>query len=110
MATITRMEPATPEEEEIRRLSTSSILTGFSDPDMAAQLSSAMSSSMSTSEIAAFNEATRRSDISSLLPQISVPTLVVFTHAFLPATLPLTREVARLIPGAEFIETGAGEG
>ncbi|HEY5639437.1 MAG TPA: alpha/beta fold hydrolase [Dehalococcoidia bacterium] len=107
MAMIARMESASPEEEEIRRLSSASILTGFTDPDLAAQLSSATGSSMSASEIAAFTEATSRSDISSLLPQISVPTLVVFTHSFLPALLPLTREVARLIPGAEFVETGA---
>jgi len=104
MAMITRMDPATPEEEEIARLSRSSILTGFADPNLAAQLSSATSSSMSTSELAAFNEATRRSDIGSLLTQISVPTLVVFMRSFLPAVLPLTREVARLVPGAEFIE------
>ncbi len=106
MAMITRMDPATPEEEEIVRLSRSSILTGFTDPDLAAQLSSATGSSMSASELTAFNEATRWSDISSLLTQISVPTLVIFTHSFLPAVLPLTREVARLVPGAEFIETG----
>ncbi len=106
MATIIRMDPATPEEEDIVGLSRSSILTGFTDPDLAAQLSSAMSSSMSPSETAAFGEATRRSDIGSLLTQILVPTLVVFTHSFLPGVLPLTREVARLVPGAELIETG----
>jgi class 3 adenylate cyclase len=105
MAMITRMEPNTPEEEEIVRLSRSSIVTGFTDTDLAAQLSSASGSSMSPSETTAFAEATRPSDISSLLTQISVPTLVVFTHSFLPAVLPLTREVARLVPGAEFIET-----
>ena len=105
MAMISRMEPATPEEEEIGRLSSASIITGFADPDLAAQLSSASISSMSASELAAFTEATRRSDISSLLTQISVPTLVVFTRSFLPGVLPLTREVARLVPGAEFIET-----
>ncbi len=105
MAMITRMEPTTPEEEEIVRLSRSSIVTGFRDSDLAAQLSSASGSSMSPSETTAFSEAMRRSDISNLLTQISVPTLVVFTHSFLPAVLPLTREVARLVPGAEFIET-----
>jgi len=105
MALIARMEPTTPEEEEISRLSRSSIVTGFADQDLAAQLSSASGSSMSASEVTAFNEATRRSDISSLLTQISVPTLVVFWHLFMPTVLPLTREVARLVPGAEFIET-----
>jgi class 3 adenylate cyclase len=104
MAMITRMEPATPEEEEISRLTSASIVTGFADPGLAAQLSAASGSSMSVSELAAFTEATRQSDISDLLTQISVPTLVVFTHSFLPAVLPFTREVARLVPGAEFIE------
>ena len=107
IAMVARIEPTTPEEEEIGRLSSASIITGFADPDLAAQLSSASGSSMSASELTAFNKATRRSDISSLLTQISVPTLVVFTHNFLPTVLPLTREVARLVPGAEFIETGA---
>jgi len=105
MAMIARMEPATPEEEEIARLSRSSIVTGFRDSDLAAQLSAASGSSMSAGELAAFGEATRRDDIGNLLTQISVPTLVVFNRSFLPAVLPLTREVARLVPGAEFIET-----
>jgi class 3 adenylate cyclase len=106
MAMVTRMEPSTPEEEEISSLSSASIITGFTDPGLAAEVSSATSSSMSASELTAFVEATRQGDINGLLPQISVPTLVVFTHSFLPAILPFTREVARLVPGAEFIETG----
>ena len=107
MAMITRMEPTTPEEEEIGRLSSASIITGFTDPDLAAQLSSASAASMSASELTAFTEATRGSDISGHLTQISVPTLVIFMQPFMPAVLPLAREVARLVPGAEFIETGA---
>jgi len=106
MTMIARLEPTTPEEEEIVRLSRSSIVTGFKDSDLAAQLSTASGSSMSASELAAFTEATRLSDISDLLTQISVPTLVLFMSLFMPSLLPLTREVARLVPGAEFIETG----
>ena len=106
MTLITRMESTTPEEEEIVRLSRASIVTGFADPDLAAQLSSAAGSSMSTSELTAFVEATRRDDISNLVTQISVPTLVIFWQYFMQAVLPLTREVARLVPGAEFIEMG----
>ena len=109
MAVITSMEPSTPEEEEIGQLSGANIITGFSDPALAAQFASAVSSSMSTSETKAFTETMRHRDISSLLPQISSPTLVIFTHGFLAALLPLTREVARLVPDAELIETG-GQG
>ena len=110
MAVIASMEATTPEEEEIHKLSGANIITGFSDPVLAAQFASALTSSMSTSETKAFTEAMRSRDISSLLPQISSPTLVIFTHGFLPALLPLTREVARLVPDAEFIETGTQGG
>ena len=106
MAMVTRMEPRTPEEEAISRLSSASIITGFADPDLASEVSSGSRSSMSASELTAYTEATRQADISSLLPKISVPTLVVFVRSLLPALLPFTREVARLVPAAEFIETG----
>ena len=106
MAMVTRMEPRTPEEEAISSLSSTSIITGFADPDLASEVSSGSRSSMSASELTAYTEATRQADISSLLPKISVPTLVVFVRSLLPALLPFTREVARLVPAAEFIETG----
>jgi class 3 adenylate cyclase len=110
MAMIISMQPTTPEEAKVQQLSTANILTGFSDPVLAAQFASAASSSMSTSETKAFTEAMRVRDISSLLPQISSPTLVLFTYGFLDSLLPLTRDVARLIPDAELVETGAQGG
>jgi class 3 adenylate cyclase len=62
---------------------------------------------MSLEEVTAYTEAERQSDISDLLSQISVPTMIVFSHFIMPAVLPLSREVARLVPGAEFVEVGA---
>ncbi|MCH7617978.1 MAG: adenylate/guanylate cyclase domain-containing protein [Chloroflexi bacterium] len=108
IAMVTRMSAATmtAEEEDIFYRSSASIVTGFSDPEFGAKMADAMRTSMSTNEAAAFVEAIRGMDITALLPRVSVPTLVVFARRFMPALLPLTREVARLIPGAELIEVG----
>ena len=106
IAMLARMRPTTAEEERVFQITRGSMIAGFADPKLADQMSTMMNSSMSIEEATASTEALRQCDISGLLTQISVPTMILFSHFIMPAVLPLSREVATLVPGAEFVEIG----
>jgi len=106
MAIIERLGQGKPEELRLVQLSIANIITGFADQGFAEQIADAMSSSMSLEEMFAFNMAARETDITDALSRLTVPTLVLYSTRFLPSVLPLTRQVARLVPGAEFVEAG----
>ncbi|HEY5645861.1 MAG TPA: adenylate/guanylate cyclase domain-containing protein [Pseudomonadales bacterium] len=101
-----RLSAVTPEEEEIYFQTIASIVMGFSDPRLVGQVANMIRSSMSPEEVSAFNEMTRQSDITDLLPQLRMPVLVLHMRRLFPALLPLTQAVARSIPNAEFAEIG----
>jgi class 3 adenylate cyclase/pimeloyl-ACP methyl ester carboxylesterase len=110
MAMVERLGEGEPRAEELLALSIANLVTGFANPELARQIAEGMRSSMSVKKLTAFSSGTRRSDISEALPRITQPALVIFLYRFMPDLLPLSREVARLIPTAELVEFHEGRG
>jgi class 3 adenylate cyclase/pimeloyl-ACP methyl ester carboxylesterase len=106
IAIVERLGVGKPEEDRLVRLSIANIITGFADQAFATEIADAMSTSMSIEEQMAFSKEARATDISDTLARLTVPTLVLFSARFLPGVRPLTRQVAQLVPGAEFVEVG----
>jgi pimeloyl-ACP methyl ester carboxylesterase/DNA-binding CsgD family transcriptional regulator len=80
-----------------------SVAAGFNDADYVRQGTEAAVQNWSAPGFAAFNAATARIEITNLLPQVTVPTLVTHEPAFPFGSFELCREVAAGIPGAEFL-------
>jgi pimeloyl-ACP methyl ester carboxylesterase/DNA-binding CsgD family transcriptional regulator len=80
-----------------------SVATGFKDSEFVRQGTEGFLESTSPSGFAAFNAATACIDITSLLPQVTVPTLVTHEPAFAFGSFELCQEVATGIRGAQFV-------
>jgi class 3 adenylate cyclase/pimeloyl-ACP methyl ester carboxylesterase len=106
MAMTSRLSAATSEEEEIFFKTVASITVGFRDATLVGQVAEMMRSGASPEETQAFSETSQHRDMTDLLPRLTMPTLVIHMRRLFQAVLPLTQEVARLIPNAEFAEIG----
>ena len=80
-----------------------SVATAFEDPDLIRLRTEAHLHGTSPEGLAAFNGANERIDITSLLPQVRVPTLVTHEPTFPFGSFELCQEVAAGIPNAEFL-------
>jgi pimeloyl-ACP methyl ester carboxylesterase/DNA-binding CsgD family transcriptional regulator len=80
-----------------------SVASRFKDSDFVRQGTEALLESTSPSGLAAFNAATQRIDISDLLSQVTVPTLVTHEPAFPFGSFELCQGVAAGIRDAEFV-------
>jgi pimeloyl-ACP methyl ester carboxylesterase/DNA-binding CsgD family transcriptional regulator len=80
-----------------------SVVTSFRDGDLVRQGTDALLQTTSPSGLAAFNAATACIDITDLLPQVTVPTLVIHEPAFPFGSFELCQEVAAGIRDAQFV-------
>jgi len=79
------------------------VATGFADREFVRVGMEAFLRTTSSAGFAAFNRATMSIDVTPLLPQITVPTLVVYEPAFRFGSFELCQEVAAGIPNAQFV-------
>jgi class 3 adenylate cyclase/pimeloyl-ACP methyl ester carboxylesterase len=81
-------------------------VAGYSNPEMAQRFLEAFRTGMNRATYVAFRRATAEIDVTHLLAEIQVPTLVILDQtAGVPGNPSLVRGVASMIPGARFIET-----
>jgi len=80
-----------------------SVATGFRDSDFVRQGTEGFLHNTSPSGFAAFNAATACIDITDLLPQVTVPTLVTHEPAFAFGSFELCQAVATGIQGTQFV-------
>lgn len=79
-----------------------SVATGFADSDLVRQLTDQFLHSTTPAGLAAYHAANALIDLTDLLPQVKVPTLVIHEAVFPFGSYELCREVAVGIPGAHF--------
>ncbi len=80
-------------------------VVGYSDPPLAQTLLKMYRTGMTRTEYVAYRRAAAEIDVTDLLPQIRIPTLVVTDAAFLSlAFAPLSRRLAAAIPHARYVE------
>jgi class 3 adenylate cyclase/pimeloyl-ACP methyl ester carboxylesterase len=80
-------------------------VAGYSDPALAQTLLKMFRTGMARTEYVAYRRAAAEVDVTVLLPQIRIPTLVVTDAAFLSgAFAPLSRRLAAAIPHARYVE------
>jgi class 3 adenylate cyclase len=86
-------------------------VAGYSDPALAETLLKMFRTGMTRTEYVAYRRAAAEIDVTDLLPQIRIPTLVVTDAAFLSgAFAPLSRRLAAAITHARYVEaTGLAE-
>jgi pimeloyl-ACP methyl ester carboxylesterase/DNA-binding CsgD family transcriptional regulator len=80
-----------------------SVATAFEDGDLTRQGADNILHSTSPAGLAAYNQASERIDLTPLLPQITVPTLVIHEPAFRFGSYELCQEVAAGIRAAQFV-------
>jgi pimeloyl-ACP methyl ester carboxylesterase/DNA-binding CsgD family transcriptional regulator len=80
-----------------------SVAMSFEDVDLIRLRTEAHLHGTSPGGLAAFNAANERIDITDLLPEVQVPTLVIHEPAFPFGSFELCQEVAAGIPNAEFV-------
>ena len=80
-----------------------SVALGFTNSEALRQGTEGFLQSTSASGFAAFNAATQLIDITNLLPQVTVPTLVIHEPAFAFGSFDLCQEVAAGIRDAQFV-------
>jgi pimeloyl-ACP methyl ester carboxylesterase len=80
-----------------------SVATGFQDADLIRLRTEGHVHGTSAEGLAAYNAVNEGIDITALLPQLRVPTLVIHEPAFPFGSFQLCQEVAAEIPGAEFV-------
>jgi class 3 adenylate cyclase len=89
-------------------LSFANALIGYTDSKHARRLAEVFRSGMTPKSYAAFRDAAEKIDVRDLLPQISVPTLVIHDRTLLiEGAGVLAQRLAPLIPNARFVETNA---
>ena len=80
--------------------------TGYRDSQRARGMAEAFRTGISAKSYMAFRDAIEEIDVRPLLPQISVPTIVIHDRTSGPDRVDvLTRRLAPLIPDARFVET-----
>ena len=80
-----------------------SVATSFRDAELVRMRTEGHLKATSPEALVAYNRANGRIDITHLLPQVTVPTLVIHEPAFPFGSFELCQEVAAGIPGAEFL-------
>ena len=76
---------------------------GFKAPELAMSMAKGLKNGMSAQAYLSAIEAAKSIDVSALLPQISVPTLVVVDQTNVLAVPDAGRALASAIPGAQFV-------
>jgi class 3 adenylate cyclase/pimeloyl-ACP methyl ester carboxylesterase len=95
---------------ETYTLTMASVNTGFQDADLARRLARRFREAMTPEAVLAFIEATRLIDVSSLVPEIAVPTLVLYQdNESAIITIEEAKYAAGSIPGARLV-TANGTG
>jgi pimeloyl-ACP methyl ester carboxylesterase/DNA-binding CsgD family transcriptional regulator len=79
------------------------VATAFADPELGQQCADIIVQSTSPAGLSAWKQASMQIDLTSLLPRISIPTLVIHERAFPFGSFELCREVAASIPNARFV-------
>jgi class 3 adenylate cyclase/alpha-beta hydrolase superfamily lysophospholipase len=93
-------------EWEFATLTLANAITGYSDSERARRLAEAFRTGMTPQGYIAFRNAAEEIDVRHLLPQIGVPTLVVYDRSSLIERLGiLVQRLTPHIPNARFIET-----
>jgi class 3 adenylate cyclase/pimeloyl-ACP methyl ester carboxylesterase len=77
--------------------------TGFKAPDVAMSMAKGIRNGMSAQAYLSALEAAKSIDVGALLPQISVPTLVVVDQTYVLGVPHAGRALASAIPGAQFV-------
>jgi len=99
------MAPAPGEEWRVRAHAVAGIVLGFQDREAENRMALAIEEATSPDQFAAFYRATAEIDVTGLLPQVTVPALVVhLTDAFM-GSLELARDVASGLGDARFLVT-----
>ena len=83
-----------------------SVATSFQDAELVRLKTPLQLNAASPGDLAAYNAANGRIDLTDLLPQLTLPTLVIHEPAFPFGSLQLCQEVAAGIRGAEFLVVG----
>jgi DNA-binding NarL/FixJ family response regulator len=79
------------------------VATRFQDADLIRLRTEVHAHSTSPEGLAAYNAANEGIDLTGLLPQLRMPTLVIHEPAFPFGSFQMCQEVAAEIPGAEFV-------
>jgi len=80
-----------------------SVATNFRDAELVRMRTEGHLKATSPEGLVAYNMANGRIDITRLLPQVAMPTLVIHEPAFPFGSFELCQDVASRIPGAEFL-------
>jgi class 3 adenylate cyclase/pimeloyl-ACP methyl ester carboxylesterase len=103
--------PQTPREAEdnweYATLMLANAFVGFTDSERARRMAEAFRAGMTATDYIAFRNETETINVSDLLPQISVPTIVVFDRRLgaLGRVGAITQRLAPPIPDARFVDT-----
>ena len=79
------------------------VVTAFADPELGQQCADLIVQSISSAGLFAWNQASEQIDLTSLLPRVTVPALVIHEPAFPFGSFELCQEVAASIPNASFV-------
>ena len=91
---------------EFATLTLANALTGYTDTEHARRMAEAFRTGMTPKDYVAYRNAAEQIDVSDLLPQIAVRTLVAHDRSSPVERVGIfTQRLAPLIPGARFVET-----
>ncbi|PYR79764.1 MAG: hypothetical protein DMF87_10535, partial [Acidobacteria bacterium] len=82
-----------------------SVATAFEDAELGRQIAAAVQQATSPAGFFAYNEASKKIDLTTVLPALTMPTVVIHEPAFPFGSFDLCREVAAGIPDARFVVT-----
>jgi pimeloyl-ACP methyl ester carboxylesterase/DNA-binding CsgD family transcriptional regulator len=80
-----------------------SVVTSFADRELGQQCADIIVQSTSPAGLSAWNQASKQIDLTSLLPRVTIPTLIIHEPAFPFGSFELCQEVAASIPNASFV-------
>jgi len=103
---MTSIDPAPGDEWSVWSHVLGNIVTGF-QPELGKQLAAAIQQGATPAQFAAYVQSTQAIDVTSLLPQVSAPTLVVHLADSAVGSFESSREVAAGISNARFLATQA---
>jgi pimeloyl-ACP methyl ester carboxylesterase/DNA-binding CsgD family transcriptional regulator len=83
-----------------------SVATAFEDAELGRQAAAAIQQATSPEGLFAYYEASKKIDLTTVLPALTIPTVVIHEPAFPFGSFDLCREVAAGIPDARFVITG----
>ena len=93
-------------EWEFTTLTLANAVTGYTNSELARRMAEGYRAGMTPQAYIAFRDAAEKVDVRDLLPQITVPTLVIHDRRWLVDRIGiLAHRLAPLIPNARFVET-----